>query len=358
MSLLIPNSFQTPNIYIDRYMHLLTDSELRVLFYTIRRTFGFQKVSDRISISQYVDGKKNQEGESLDYGTGLARASVIKALDSLIAFGFMLKDSENNPVLNNGCAYSLQLDEQHIDLPGLQKRFSEQHQHDSERTQIARDAKKDRSSGQTGGGLSARPDPVYGLDTQNQVETKEKPSNDVSLLGDQIVEVPFFSKASMRDAYYVKCDFCGDPLSQELDTCPECDRPVAWKNSKRADARARKLKRMYSGDTKTTLPAFLSDTTMKVARLAEIKEFPAPRKKDGNHHFLEQGLHKYELLYGSEYVMDIARKCQIEHSRNNKPLGTILLNHILRCLENGQDPTLKNKPKFQSAEDKSQGESW
>ena len=169
----------------------------------------------------------------------------------------------------------------------------------------------------------------------------------------QVVIIPGHLKQAEKLTFTAKCLECDGPINPGQTHCPEptCQCPLSWPNFQ-------KPKRMYSGDKKTTLPAFLSDTTMKVARLAEIKEFPAPRKKDGNHHFLEQGLHKYELLYGSEYVMDIARKCQIEHSRNNKPLGTILLNHILRCLENGQDPTLKNKPKFQSAEDKSQGESW
>ena len=39
----IPNSYQTPNAYIDKYLHLLTGEEWKVLSYAIRRILGFQK---------------------------------------------------------------------------------------------------------------------------------------------------------------------------------------------------------------------------------------------------------------------------------------------------------------------------
>jgi hypothetical protein len=36
MALLIPNSFQTPNAYVDQYMPLLTPEEWVVLSYVVR----------------------------------------------------------------------------------------------------------------------------------------------------------------------------------------------------------------------------------------------------------------------------------------------------------------------------------
>ncbi len=72
----IPNSFQTPNVYIDRFMHLLTAEEWKVLSYAVRRIFGFQKRSDRISLSQFMHGTRSTLNDvQLDYGTGLTKPS-------------------------------------------------------------------------------------------------------------------------------------------------------------------------------------------------------------------------------------------------------------------------------------------
>ena len=47
-----PNGYRTLNDYADRYMHLLTSDEWKVLSYVVRRTFGFQAREGRISLTQ------------------------------------------------------------------------------------------------------------------------------------------------------------------------------------------------------------------------------------------------------------------------------------------------------------------
>jgi hypothetical protein len=64
-------------------MPRLSGAELKVLLYIIRRTFGFKRSSDDISLSQMVKGIKKKNGEILDQGTGLSKASVARALNSL-----------------------------------------------------------------------------------------------------------------------------------------------------------------------------------------------------------------------------------------------------------------------------------
>ena len=56
MSDLRPNTFQTPNEYVDKYLYLLTSDECKVLLYAVRRIFGFNKDQDRIAVSQFADG--------------------------------------------------------------------------------------------------------------------------------------------------------------------------------------------------------------------------------------------------------------------------------------------------------------
>ena len=79
-----PTTSQIPDDLMDWYMADLTGAELKVALYIARRTFGFKKDSDSISISQIANGIVKKSGERLDRGTGLGRSTVIEALKSLI----------------------------------------------------------------------------------------------------------------------------------------------------------------------------------------------------------------------------------------------------------------------------------
>ena len=67
----------------------LTESELRDLLYIVRRTFGFKKSSDAISISQMVNGIKTRDGKILDSGTGMGRKAVITGIKGLLNKGII-----------------------------------------------------------------------------------------------------------------------------------------------------------------------------------------------------------------------------------------------------------------------------
>jgi len=66
-----------PNAYIDRYLADLSGAELKVLLAILRRTVGWRKESDEISLSQ------------LEQMTGLDRKSVIKGLRGLLERGLV-----------------------------------------------------------------------------------------------------------------------------------------------------------------------------------------------------------------------------------------------------------------------------
>lgn len=84
MSKLEPNSTQIPNSILDDIAPQLSESELRVLLYIARRTYGFQKDADIISYSQLADGITSKTGAKLDSGTGLTRQGVRNGLKGLL----------------------------------------------------------------------------------------------------------------------------------------------------------------------------------------------------------------------------------------------------------------------------------
>ena len=78
-----PRSTQVPDNYFDSVMPILSGNENKVLLYIFRRTFGFKKERDSISISQMVGGIKTRSGKQLDLGTGLSKSTVVRAVRKL-----------------------------------------------------------------------------------------------------------------------------------------------------------------------------------------------------------------------------------------------------------------------------------
>lgn len=78
-----------PDEFFDWQMHKLTGSELKVLLYIFRRTFGFKKYQDHIALSQFTNGICKRTGERLDEGCGLSTGSVSTAICSLAEQGYI-----------------------------------------------------------------------------------------------------------------------------------------------------------------------------------------------------------------------------------------------------------------------------
>src|SRR6185369_8811212 len=69
--LLIPNTTQVPNVLIDVVMRQISDAALRVLLAVVRKTYGFQKKCDAVSLTQ------------LQKLTGMSRKAVVDGIKKL-----------------------------------------------------------------------------------------------------------------------------------------------------------------------------------------------------------------------------------------------------------------------------------
>lgn len=78
-----PNYTQVPDQLFDEHLCYLSGAELKVLLYIIRRTFGFKKHSDTISLSQMLNGIERRDGTVLDRGVGLSKKTLLQALRDL-----------------------------------------------------------------------------------------------------------------------------------------------------------------------------------------------------------------------------------------------------------------------------------
>ncbi len=91
-----PNTTPTPNDVYDILAPQLTEAELRVLLYVIRRTFGFQKNSDAISTAQMANGITTRDGRQLDYGTGMSKSAVWRGCKGLVEKGILIVEQRQS----------------------------------------------------------------------------------------------------------------------------------------------------------------------------------------------------------------------------------------------------------------------
>jgi len=84
-----PNGTFVPDDVFDVLAPRLSEAELRVLLYVVRRTFGFGKHADAISLKQLTEGITARDGRVLDHGTGMSRKGVIGGIKGLLGKGII-----------------------------------------------------------------------------------------------------------------------------------------------------------------------------------------------------------------------------------------------------------------------------
>lgn len=144
----LPNTFQVFNVYIDRAMPLLSDSEFRVLMFATRHILGWQdRVDERqghISISMFEKGFTTSNGVFFA-GCGLSRQTIVNSIASLVEFGFL--ERAGKPT-SKGQKYSLET--KGIDWLALDQRRQSQFEGNKKRTAKANKSRRSGTSDNTG----------------------------------------------------------------------------------------------------------------------------------------------------------------------------------------------------------------
>ena len=85
-----PTYTTVPDEVFDLLLPRLSEAELKVLLYIIRRTFGWKKRADDISFSQLQHGIQRHDGSALDRGTGMSKNGVARGLKGLLDKGVIV----------------------------------------------------------------------------------------------------------------------------------------------------------------------------------------------------------------------------------------------------------------------------
>src|SRR5207248_6862149 len=107
-----PTTTQTPDPVFDFWLTRLTGAEMRVLLYAVRRTYGFKKDSDNISLGQFERGITTEGAAVLDEGCGCSRKSILRAIKLLESKGLLIKTRRHDESRDDVSNYRLHVIDQ------------------------------------------------------------------------------------------------------------------------------------------------------------------------------------------------------------------------------------------------------
>lgn len=110
------NFFSLPNEMINIIAGIKSLSELKVILYVVRHTWGFQEygVYKTISVDEFMHGRKQIDRETgkvkrMDSGTGLSQNSVIDALKAAEQHGYLISVTDSSDLARVKKSYALKM---------------------------------------------------------------------------------------------------------------------------------------------------------------------------------------------------------------------------------------------------------
>jgi hypothetical protein len=92
------NWFRLPNSWTDITRDITSISELKIVIYVLRHTWGYHEFGTpkRISTDEFMNGRRHLDGSRMDRGTGLSKPSVIDGLRKAVSHGFLLEEVDKS----------------------------------------------------------------------------------------------------------------------------------------------------------------------------------------------------------------------------------------------------------------------
>lgn len=83
--------FKVPHDFIEAMARIDNLSELKVIIYVMRHTWGFQEYEahKKITTDEFMHGRKRNDGSRMDRGTGLSNRSIIDGIEKARKHGFL-----------------------------------------------------------------------------------------------------------------------------------------------------------------------------------------------------------------------------------------------------------------------------
>ncbi len=91
------NWFRMPNNWTDVTSEINNLAEIKIVEYILRHTWGYQEygLKKHITIDEFVNGRRRQDGSRMDYGTGLSERAVYDGLRKAVDRGLIEEEIDD-----------------------------------------------------------------------------------------------------------------------------------------------------------------------------------------------------------------------------------------------------------------------
>lgn len=105
------NFSKLPHQLIDALPLIETVSEMKVILYVLRHTWGFQEFDElkRITLDEFQRGRKRKDGSRLDKGTGLSANAIKDGIARAIKHRFLIQVSDGRDFGRSSHVYQLRV---------------------------------------------------------------------------------------------------------------------------------------------------------------------------------------------------------------------------------------------------------
>lgn len=103
------NFTRIPNAFLEAMSIIDTLGEMKVVYYILRHTWGFQDEVKRITLDEFQYGRKRKDGTRLDSGTGLSKPTIIDGLSRAEQHGFIEVEVDDRDAARVKKFYSLRM---------------------------------------------------------------------------------------------------------------------------------------------------------------------------------------------------------------------------------------------------------
>lgn len=92
------NYSKLPHAFINLLPIMQSKSELCVVLYILRHTWGYQEYEDarRISVDEFANGRKKRDGTRIDSGVGMSEPAIRAGIKAAIGHGFILVEVDDS----------------------------------------------------------------------------------------------------------------------------------------------------------------------------------------------------------------------------------------------------------------------
>lgn len=101
------NWSKLPHSLIAALPTIKSASELKVILYILRHTWGFHETEKRISLDEFANGRKKRGGSRMDGGTGMSIPAIRNGIKRAIEHGFITVETDNSDKARVKKYYSL-----------------------------------------------------------------------------------------------------------------------------------------------------------------------------------------------------------------------------------------------------------